>query len=157
MSANTRQRLAEIVRVQMTGEDEETVRVVTAIAGLLACVAYADRQFVEAEQAQIRSELGRIHGLSGAAVDTICKMLSANIADLACTASHYYLRDIKELADYQTRFEVLDALLSLAAADGSVSTVETNLLRRLSDGLGLSAGDYNALQSRYRDKLSVLK
>jgi len=141
----------------MSGADQETVRIVTAIAGLLACVAYADRQYTESEQDQIREELARIHGLSAAAVATICAMLKENIAELTLTAAQNHMRDLKELTDHETRLEVLDALMALAAADNEVSTVETNFMRRAAYGLGLSSDDYNAAQARYRDKLSVLK
>jgi uncharacterized tellurite resistance protein B-like protein len=157
MPSNARSKLKEIVRDHMSGADDETVRAVVSVAGLLACVAYSDRQYTESEKSVIKSELARIRGLSNAGIEEISKLLEENIFELTTTSSQTYLRDLRELSDYEMRVEVLDVLLSLAAADQTVSVVETNFLRRAATALGLSPEDYNAVQARYRDKLSVLK
>jgi uncharacterized tellurite resistance protein B-like protein len=157
MSENARHQLTQTVRAHMSGADEETVRIVTAIAGVLACVAFADRHYCESEQAQLRAELERVHGLSHEAVTAIGAMLREHMVELTSTAAQIYLRDLKDLTDYETRLEVLDALMALAAADDAVSTAETNFMRRAANGLGLSSQDFHAAQARYRDKLSVLK
>ena len=157
MSSNARSRLVEIVRNHLSGADDETVRIVVSVAGLLACVAYTDRQYAESEKSVIRSELARIQGLSNAGIEEIGKLLEENIFELTATSSQTYLRELRELSDYEMRVEVLDVLLSLAAADETVSVVETNFLRRAATALGLSPDDYNAVQTRYRVKLSVLK
>jgi uncharacterized tellurite resistance protein B-like protein len=157
MSKAIRNRLVDIVRTHMNGADDETVRIVVSVAGLLACVAYADRQYSESEQQKVKSELARVRGLSDTGIAEICAILKDNIFELTNAAEQSYLRDLKELTDYDTRLDVLDVLLSLAAADENVSVVETNFLRRGATLLGLSADDYNAIQARYRDKLSVLR
>lgn len=140
----------------MNAPDEETVRIVAAIAGLLAGVAYADRQYRDSEHEQICRELARIQGMSGAVLETICAMLKENVAELAAASVQYLTRELKELTDYETRLEVLRAMMSLAAADGLVSLVETNFMRRAAELMGLSSYDYNEVQARYRDRLSVL-
>ena len=157
MSEKERAELAERVRAHLQAADEETVRIITALIGLLACTAYADREYTRGERDQLRSVLCRINGLSSAGVDAIAALLHQKIAGLTLTAFQGYLRDLRELTDPETRLQTLEALLELAAADGAVSTAETNLLRRTASGLGLSSDDYNAVQARYRDKLSVLK
>jgi uncharacterized tellurite resistance protein B-like protein len=157
MSEKERERLVASVRSHLGGADEDTVRIIAALAGLLACVAYADRDYTGREREQLRRVLSRVHGLSPAGVETIGALLDENISGLTTTSFQGYVRDLKELTDPETRLEMLDALMELAAADDAVSTAETNLLRRTASGLGLSADDYNAVQARYRDKLSVLK
>ena len=157
MNEKERGELGESVRAHMSDADEDTVRIVTALAGLLACVAYADRYYAESEREQVRRVLSGIHGLPRAGVETISALLDENISRLAATAFQNYLRDLRDLADHDTRLQVLEALMELAAADDEVSTVETNLLRRTAAGLGLSSDDYHEVQARYRDKLSVLK
>jgi uncharacterized tellurite resistance protein B-like protein len=157
MPDNSRKELAKIVHTHMSEADEDTVRIVVAIAGLLACVAFADRKYTVSEQDQVQRELTRIRGISNAGVEAICEILKDKIFWLTVTAAQNYERDLYELTEPETRLEVLDALMALAAADGTVSVVETNFLRRTANGLGLSSEDYNAAQARYRDKLSVLK
>ncbi|MBN1653032.1 MAG: TerB family tellurite resistance protein [Deltaproteobacteria bacterium] len=141
----------------MDSANDDDVRLVVSVAGLLACVAYSDRQYTPSERQKVRSELERIHGLSNEGIEGICKILDERIFDLTATSSQIYLRDLSELADYETKIDVLDVLMSLAAADESVSVVETNLLRRAATALGLSSDDYNTIQRRYRDKLAVLQ
>jgi uncharacterized tellurite resistance protein B-like protein len=152
-----RQELDRIVRAHLGDGDGETARMVVAVAGLLSCVAYADREYNADEQDQVRQELSRIQGLSAAGVEGICALIRENILELTATAAQKYTRELRELADRELRIEVLDILMDLAAADESVSMSETDFLRRTANGLGLTAGDYQAAQDRHRDKLSVLK
>lgn len=157
MPEETRKKLRQIVQDHMNSVDGETVQIVVAISGLLACVAYADRQYTASEQEQVRSELSRIHHLSDTGIESICALLKENITQLTVTSAQSYMRTLRELTDYDTRLEVLDVLMDLAAADDNVSVIETNFLRRTASGLGLSSEDYNAAQARHRDKLAVLK
>ena len=157
MSEEERAALAERVRTYIQTADDETVRIISAMVGLLACTAYADREYAASERDQVRQVLCRINGLSPAGVDAIVELLDARIVQLTLTDFQGYLRDLRELADPDTLLQILEALMELAAADDAVSTAETNLLRRAASGLGLSADDYNAVQARYRHKLSVLK
>lgn len=55
--------MARLVRAQMPDASEDTRRLVTAVAGLLACVAYADREFSEPEREAMRNELARLPGM----------------------------------------------------------------------------------------------
>ena len=57
----------------------------------------------------------------------------------------------------EARLEVLEALMDLAAADELLDMQETNLLRRIARGLGLSDQEYLASQERHRQRLSVLR
>ncbi|MFW6067068.1 MAG: TerB family tellurite resistance protein [Myxococcota bacterium] len=151
------QRLADVVRGQMPDADDVTRRVVTAVAGLLACVAYADREYAPTEERAVRAELGRVHGLGQAGVEAVCGVLREDIVDLAQVGDQVWTRELKELGERELRVEVLDALVELAAADHELSLSEVNYLRRLTTALGLTQADYVALQSRHRDKLSLLR
>jgi uncharacterized tellurite resistance protein B-like protein len=149
-------RLAAVVDQHLPDADDDTRRIVTAIAGLLACVAYADREYTEAEERGVRSELTRIHFLRPAGVDAICAVLKEDIQDLAQAGDHEWTRELKELGERELRVETLDALIEIAASDHRLTVAETNYLRRLTTALGLSQPDYDGLQARHRDKLTVL-
>lgn len=150
-------KLEQVVRGHLVGADEETLRIVVAIAGLLGTVAYADRDYSASEEARIRTELGRVSGLSSVGVDAICSVLREHILVIATVEAPIYARELRELADHELRLQVLDALVDLAAADDEITVAETNVLRTMVTALGLSQADYNASQARHRDKLSVLK
>jgi uncharacterized tellurite resistance protein B-like protein len=150
-------KLEEAVRAHLPAADAQTMKLVVAVAGLLGTVAYADRDYSDAEERRIRTELGRVSGLTDAGVDAICAVLRQHIVTIATVEAPTYAREVRELGEREFRLEVLDALVDLAAADDDISVAETNVLRALVPALGLSQADYNAAQSRHRDKLSVLR
>jgi uncharacterized tellurite resistance protein B-like protein len=142
---------------ELPGADAETVAVVTSMAGLLGAVAYADRHYSAEEEARVRQELSRVEGMSAAGIDAICKVLREHIVEISTVQIPRYARALTELADTDLRREVLRALVDLAAADSSISVVETNLLRQITKSLGLSQQDYVELQARHREHLDALK
>lgn len=150
-------RLRAAVAAHMPEAGEEAHRLVTAVAGLLACVAYADQSLATAEEARVREELGRIHGLSPAGVDAIARVLQEEIAAVTSTGDHGWVRDLRDLADRDMRVELLEVLVDLGAADEELSLAEVNYLRRLTTALGLEQSDYDTAQAHHRDKLSTLK
>lgn len=141
----------------LPGADAETVTVVTSLAGLLGAVAYADRDYSQAEEARVRQELARLHGMTASGVDAICAVLREHIVEISTVQIPRYARALVELADVELRREVLGALIELAAADESISLVETNLLRQITKSLGLSQDDYVELQAKHRALLASLK
>jgi uncharacterized tellurite resistance protein B-like protein len=149
--------LAATIRRHLPGADDDTVRVVAALAGLLAAVAYADRDYSDVEEAEVRAALARVHGMTATGVDAVCDALRRTLVSHVAVEVPRCTRTLRELGDVELRREVLGALVDLAAADGRITTPETNLLRQVTTALGLSQGDYNAAQERHRDRLSVLK
>ena len=149
--------LQALVQEHATDDDPEAQRLIVAVAGLLACVGHADRNYNEAEQAYVRSALSRMQALLPEGVDAICGVLAQQGARIASVNPQAYTRELRERADLELRREVLDVLVDLAAADGELSLAETDLLRRTTSALGLSQDDYLAAQQRHRDKLKLLQ
>jgi uncharacterized tellurite resistance protein B-like protein len=153
---HARDRLAEIVEQYLAEADDATRRIVTAVAGLLAKVAYADGHYSVQEEATIQKELSRVHGLSQAGVDAICGLLADQISHVALLGDHDWTRDLRELAERELRLEVLEVLVEMAVADHVLKHDEQIQLRRIAKALGLTQEEYNAIQSEHRDKLSTL-
>ena len=149
--------LLGLVKAHLPGADDATVSIVTAVAGLLAGVAYADRDFSPAEAEKVQAELGRIQGVSPAGARAVSAALRAHVLELSATQAPRYTRALRELADRELRVEVLRVLVELAAADGAITQDEVNHLRRTTTALGLDQDDYNAVQALFRDKLSSLR
>lgn len=148
--------LALAVREQIPDASEDTQRLVTAVAGLLACVAYADQEFSEPEQRAIREELARLPAMEPAGAGRVVGVLTGDIQAIIANGDQGWVRDLRELTTREQRLEVLDVLLDLAAADGVIDHSEVNYLRRLATALGLEQAEYNAAQARHRDKLGLL-
>ncbi len=151
------EQLKHVVAQQLPEADAESVLVVTAIAGLLGTVAYADRDYSAAEEQRVRQELERVHGMTRAGIDAICAALRQHIVEVSTVQAPRYSRLLVELADRELRVEVLEVMVELAAADGEISVAEVNLLRQVTTALGLTQADYNAAQQQHRDRLTVLR
>jgi uncharacterized tellurite resistance protein B-like protein len=149
--------LEGLVRGALGAHDDESVMVVVALAGLLGAAAYADRDYSEREENHVRSELLRVNGMTPAAVDAVCAALRRHIVQISTVEVPRYCRLLRELGDRELRVEVLDVLVDVAAADGVITTAETNLLRQMTTALGLSQSDYNDAQAKHRERLAALK
>jgi len=155
--AGSASRVEALVRQHMQEADDETIELVIAVTGMLASVAYADREYTDDERAHVRESLRLMQGLEPAGVDAICATLDQHIVEIASISTQPYTRALRELADKALRREVLDVLVDLAAADGEIALSESDLLRRATSAMGLEQGDYVASQARHRERLSVLK
>jgi len=151
------QELEKLVREALGGRDEESVMVVVALAGLLGAAAYADRDYSESEEGHVRSQLLRVHGMTPDAVDAVCAALRRHIVHVSTVEVPRYCRVLRELGDRELRVEVLEVLVDVAAADGVITTQETNILRQITTALGLSQNDYNEAQAKHRDRLAALR
>ena len=151
--------LRDLVHAELrldVAQDEDTARIVVAVAGLLASVAYADRVYGEAEQTYARDALSRLEGLTDAGVDAICEVLREHGRQIAAQNPQAFTRELRERTEVELRREVLTVLVDLAAADGELSLAETDLLRRTTSALGLTPDDYLHAQAQHRDKLTLL-
>ena len=61
------------------------------------------------------------------------------------------------LASREEKVALLDCLFAVSAADESVSTTESNVIRQIADELKLDHRDYADARSRNRDRLSVFR
>ena len=148
--------LRELVARSMPQADAVDAAVVFATAGLLAAVAHADRAYTQSERETVHSALSRMHGLGDGSVEAICALLEEHLDELAHESIQTYTRILYEHVERGARLEVLEVLLELGASDDNLSIEETNLLRRIASGLGLSQEEYLALQHQHRKRLSVL-
>jgi len=151
------EQLEYAVRRELPHADDVTVLVVTAMAGLLGTIAFADRKYTSDEEARIRAELERVHGMTEDGINAICAVLRQHIVEVSTVQAPRYSRVLLELGDRELRVEVLGLMLEIAAADGKIESKEINVLRQVTTALGLTQGDYNQLQTKHKDLLAVLK
>ena len=157
-SASADTHLREVVAKALPqGTDTDTVSIVTACAGLLAAVAYADRDFSAPEAREIERLLGSVEGLGPGGAQVIVRTLEAHRVELASVHATRFTRTLRELGTRDLRVHVLEMLVSLAATDNVISLSEQNTMRQLTRALGLEQDDYNRAQNERRlelDKLS---
>lgn len=137
--------------------DEETVQIVASTAGILLCVAFADGEFCEAEEAKLRDILGQIQGMDASGVERLVDRLRGAALEITAPQATSYARRLLALTAIDFRKLLLGMLLDLAIADGSLTLSENNMLRNIARALGFSQQDYNLAQARYREHLAVLQ
>lgn len=145
--------LRRVVASSLTTRDDDLAEVVTAVAGLLVTVAYADRDHSDAESDEIARQLGRIPAVGSTGVAAIVEVLRRHARPLSSLHVQRCTRILRERTDEAMRYEFLDVLLAVAAADGTTTHEEIVSLRTLTSALGLSQVHYNQLQAKYGDKL----
>jgi uncharacterized tellurite resistance protein B-like protein len=145
------------VRTLMPEADDDTVRIVAACAGLLAAIAYADRDYSDVEERRVTDILATVQGLGESGASTVLALLRAHSLEFSTVQMPRFTRTLKELGDRELRLHVLEACLEVAAADDDISDEEVKVLRQLTTSLGLEQSDYNELQLQHRDKLAALK
>lgn len=157
MSDTADERLREVVSRALPKADADTIDIVAASAGLLAGVAYADRDFSEPEAREIERQIGGIEGLNPAGAQAIVRALEAHRIELANVHTTRFTRTLRELGTRELRLHVLGMLVSLAATDDTISHNEQTTLRQVTRALGLEQDDYNRLQAEHREKLGTLR
>lgn len=151
------ERLREVVGRALPHADADTVSIVAACAGLLAGVAYADRDFSESEAREIERLLGAVEGIGAGGPKAIARALEAHRVELSSVHTMRFARTLNELGTLDLRLHVLGMLVSLAATDDTISQSEVNTLRQVTHALGLEQADYNRLQAEHRQKLETLR
>lgn len=124
------------------GADEAQI----ALAALLVRVARADGIYDPAEQARIDAVLTRTHGLSpfaAAALRAEAEALEASAPDTV-----RFTRALKEAVPLEARAALVEGLWTVALADGERSDDEDQVLRLISNLLGLT--DVESAQARQR-------
>jgi uncharacterized tellurite resistance protein B-like protein len=117
-----------------------------ALAALLVRVARSDAQYTEDEARRIEAVLHARYGLSpfeAAALRGKAERLEAEAPDTV-----RFTRAIKDSVPHEAREAVLEALWSVALADGGRSAEENQLLRLAADLLGVSDRDSNLARRR---------
>lgn len=143
------------VRAALPEADADTLAIVSACAGLLAVVAYADREFSATERERVRSLLGTVSGIGPLGAQAVSEVLEAQVVELSTVHATRFTRTLKELGDLELRLYVLGMLVELCASDGELRHAEVVLLRQTAASLGLEQADYNRLQARHASALTL--
>jgi len=73
------------------------------------------------------------------------------------TENYVVTREFRRISTPEQRLRLLDCLYAVAAADDTVTNLESNEIAAVAEELGLGQADIAAVRGRYRDKLGVLK
>ena len=137
--------------------DPQRAKYLAAFAYVLARVANADLQIDASETAEIERSLAAISDLSESEIALAVEIAKSQARLLGGTENYVVTREFRANSTLEQRRQLLQCLYAVAAADGTISSVESSEIVGIAEELGFSRAEANALRSQYREKLSVLK
>jgi uncharacterized tellurite resistance protein B-like protein len=132
-------------------------RRIAAFAYLLSRVAHADDDVSDAErEAMQRLLVDRAH-LAPEQAAIVMGIATSRIVHVRGTQDYLVSREVAGRATLEEKRALIDGLYAVCAADGLISTVEDNDVRRVASEIDLEHQDVVDIRRRYRDSLAVLK
>ena len=142
------------IAAQLDELPAEAARFLAAFAYVLARVAHADLEIDDAETAEMERSIAALASLSEGEVSLVVQIAKSQARLLGGTENYVVTREFRNLSTRAQRGELLQCLFAVAAADGTISSVESAELVAIGEELGFTRAEANALRSQYRDKLS---
>jgi uncharacterized tellurite resistance protein B-like protein len=137
--------------------DPHRAKYLAAFAYVLARVANADLEIDAAETAEIERSLAAISDLSEGEITLAVEIAKSQARLLGGTENYVVTREFRENSTLEQRGQLLQCLYAVAAADGTISSVESSEIVGIAEELGFTRMEANALRSQYRAKLSVFQ
>jgi uncharacterized tellurite resistance protein B-like protein len=142
---------------RLDGLPPERRTFVAAFAYVLVRVAQADLKIEESESRTMERVVAETSGL-GAAEAALAVEIAKSQARLSGGVDNYTVtREFRRVSTPEERLALLDCLYAVAAADDTVTNLESTEIAAIAEELGLTQADITAIRSRYRDKLGVLR
>lgn len=135
----------------------DRARFIAAFAYVLSRVAHADLD-ISAEETERMEELVRRHGeLPEDQAVLVVEIAKAQNRLFGETEDFLVTREFAGITAKEERRELLDAALSVAAADGVISSQEEARVKQIASELGFSHADYVEALADWREHRSVLQ
>jgi len=131
-----------------------TAKYLAAFAYVLARVAHADLEIDDAETREMQLIATSLAELTEAEAALVIEIAKSQARLLGETENYVVTREFRNIATAAQRGQLLQCLFAVAAADGTISSVESAELAAIGEELGFTRPEINAFRSQYRDKLS---
>jgi len=135
----------------------EEARYLAAFAYVLARVANADLRIEDAESAAMEASVRRIATLGESEAALVVEIAKSQARALGGTENYVVTREFKNASTPEQRAQLLECLFEIAAADGTIATLESAEIASIGEELGFTRPEINALRSAHRDKLAEFK
>jgi uncharacterized tellurite resistance protein B-like protein len=135
----------------------DTAKYLAAFAYVLARIAHADLRIEESETDEMIRVITTLASLSEEEATLVVEIAKSQARLLGGTENYVVTREFRRISTREQRARLLECLYAVAAADGTISNVESTEITAIAEELGFTRPEANALRSAYRDKLSVLR
>jgi uncharacterized tellurite resistance protein B-like protein len=135
----------------------DEARRVAALAYLLSRVAHADHEVTDAEREAMARLLVDRARLTPEQAEIVIGIATSKIVHVRGTQDYLVSREVAARSTLEEKRALVDGLYAVCAADGLISTVEDNDIRRVASEIDLEHHDVVDIRARYRESLAVLK
>lgn len=154
-SINLKDRISQLFNEEDKSEDE--LIKMTCIAGLLAKVAYEDFEIHPNEKENMLAALKKWTQLEDKTIQAITDLAIDEIKTLSGIEDHLYSWELIEKTKVPERYQILESLFQVAAADGAVDNQESETIRQIALGLRLEHKHFISARASVKDHISALK
>ena len=145
------------IAARLEGLEPERARRLAAFAYVLARVAHADLEIDASESAEMERIVAAHGGLDAAEAALAVEIAKSSARLFGGTENYVVTREFRDLASPAERLELLECAYAVAAANGSISALESAECARIAEELGMTHTEALGVRSAFRDRLSVLQ
>jgi uncharacterized tellurite resistance protein B-like protein len=137
--------------------DPAQAKYLAAFAYVLARVAQADLHIDESETIAMETAVRGSSGLSESEAALVVEIAKSQARLLGGTENYVVTREFKSISTHEQRARLLECLFEVAAADGTIETVESAEIAAIGEEIGFTRPEINALRAAYRERLAEFK
>ncbi|MCB9384761.1 MAG: TerB family tellurite resistance protein [Bryobacterales bacterium] len=137
--------------------DKEQARYIACFAYLLGRVALADLEISDEETREMEHIVAARADLSEEQAALVVQIAKTQNQLFGGTENYVIASEFNRIATRAQKVALLHCLFAVSSSDRSISTVEDNEIRIISQELRLDHADFIAARSAFREHLEVLK
>ncbi len=132
-------------------------RFLAAFAYVLSRVAHADSHISDGETEKMHEILQKLGHLPEAQAVLAVEIAKSQTRLFGGTENYLVTREFRDIATDEQRLELLDCLFAVAAADGSISSIEESQAAQIAKELGFTQSEYVSALAVHAEHRTVLR
>lgn len=137
--------------------DSSVARYIALYASIMSRVAHADLYMSEEEAKTVLNIVMKFGGLDEAQAVLVTEIAKNQNKLLGGVENYLITREFAKVASLDQRFELMESLFAVAAAEEGISAEENQEIYMIADEIGLTRQDFLAVRSKFKEDLNVLK
>lgn len=150
-------RLHEKLTKKFPHKSEEFHLKAACLSGLMARIAFADLKIEESEKIVITESLVKWMKMSEDEASALAHLCTEEVKELAGVENHLYCLPLRESLSINERYQIVETLFSIAAADGTVENQESEEIRNINTALLLEPKHFTAARATVLEYLASLR
>ena len=137
--------------------EESRARFIAGFGYILGRVAHADLKISREETRAMERIIVEYGHLPEDQALIVVQMAKTRNQLFGGTENFLVTREFSQIATRDQKFELLDCLFAVSAAEGDISIVEDTEIRQIASELKLDHPDYIRVRSAWKDRLAIFK